>query len=130
MFHKYIENTDWSMFIILTNQTNRHKCGRSKRGQRGVSDAGAVSANIVNFKMSCLRCSARLLTKSVCSKGSSLSAPFLQQIRGIKPRWLPKSKSKIFYVRKPTLSDPEENKELQTMYNHYRTSVRAVRCGQ
>ncbi|XP_041370474.1 probable 28S ribosomal protein S26, mitochondrial [Gigantopelta aegis] len=54
-------------------------------------------------------------------------SPFCQFIRWRKPRWVPKAKSKIFYVRKPTPIDPEENSELKLRYAHYRTHVRAIR---
>ncbi|KAK7110100.1 small ribosomal subunit protein mS26-like [Littorina saxatilis] len=77
--------------------------------------------------MSCLRRTGSIFAKTVCSDGQTLPAPLQQFVRGIKPRWLPKSKSKIFYVREPTPIDPVEHEELRTMYFHYRTKLRAIR---
>ncbi|XP_076467411.1 small ribosomal subunit protein mS26-like [Babylonia areolata] len=77
--------------------------------------------------MSCLRRTGHVISKIAVAEGLNLPVPLVNIVRGIKPRWLPKSKSKIFYVRTPTPIDPEENEETRTAYFHYRTQIRAVR---
>ncbi|ESO93137.1 hypothetical protein LOTGIDRAFT_232861 [Lottia gigantea] len=48
-------------------------------------------------------------------------------VRWRKPRWIPKTQSKLFYVRKPTPRDEEENKMLMQKYANYRTQMKAIR---
>ncbi|KAK6174466.1 hypothetical protein SNE40_017737 [Patella caerulea] len=48
-------------------------------------------------------------------------------VRWRKPRWVPKSQSKLFYVREPTAILAEEYEMLKPKYDAYRTEMKALR---
>ncbi|XP_052222488.1 probable 28S ribosomal protein S26, mitochondrial [Dreissena polymorpha] len=50
----------------------------------------------------------------------------LQFVRFRKPRFVPKAKTKIFKVRKPTPIDPVEYKQLKTWQTHYNTEMKSI----
>lgn len=51
----------------------------------------------------------------------------VQSVRWRKPRWLPTAKSRLFTIPKRPVIPVEETREIQRLYNNYRTSLRAVR---
>ncbi|KAL5021964.1 hypothetical protein ScPMuIL_001119 [Solemya velum] len=69
------------------------------------------------------KCNGTLITQTIRGPPKIL----YQVIRWRKPRWVPRAKSKEFYVRRPTPVDPEERVELKIRYDHYRTAVKSVR---
>ncbi|KAL8583988.1 hypothetical protein ACOMHN_048595 [Nucella lapillus] len=77
--------------------------------------------------MLCLRKTWHIASRIAAVEGLNLPAPLINSVRGIKPRWLPKSRSKILYVRTPTPINPEEHEKLRTAYFHYRSHRRAIR---
>jgi hypothetical protein len=49
------------------------------------------------------------------------------QVRWRIPRWTKQNASKMFYVRKPTPIDPEEEEELKIRYSHYNTKRKSLK---